>query len=99
MFSRIRSKIGTKRLAEIFAIIKNQLQKKGLRLEVFSFVDASHLISSPNLWEERDKAIKKKYDKLNNTTLPKVARDKQARIGCKGKNKFWYGYKKHVSFE
>lgn len=27
------------------------------------------------------------------------ARDKEARIGCKGGNKFWYGYKKHVSVD
>jgi len=39
--------------------------------------------------------MKKKYDKLNNETLPKVAHDSEARIGCKGGNKFWYGYKKH----
>ena len=31
--------------------------------------------------------------------LPKVAHDKQARIGCKGKNKYWYGYKKHISMD
>lgn len=31
--------------------------------------------------------------------MPKVARDKQARIGCKGGIKFWYGYKKHVSVD
>lgn len=29
--------------------------------------------------------------------MPTVARDKQARIGCK--DKFWYGYKKHVSVD
>ena len=45
------------------------------------------------------KAIKEKYDLLNNETLPKVAYDKQARIGCKGKDKFWYGFKKHVSVD
>jgi len=67
--------------------------------EVFSFVDASHLISKANLWKERDKAIKKKYEKLNNEILPKVAHDKQAKIGCKGKDKYWYGYKKHVSVD
>jgi len=65
--------------------------------EVFSFVDASHMISKANLWKERDKAIKKKYEKLNNDVLPKVAHAKQARIGCKGKDKHWYGYKRHVS--
>lgn len=65
--------------------------------EVFSFVDTSHLIA--NLWQKRDKAIKEKYDKLNNEVLPKLAVDKQARIGCKGKDKFWYGYKQHVSVD
>ena len=31
-----------------------------------------------------------------NETLPKVAHDKEARFGCKGGDKFWYGYKEHV---
>ena len=31
--------------------------------------------------------------------MPKIANDKQARIGCKGKNKYWYGFKKHVSVD
>lgn len=53
--------------------------------EVFSVVDASHLIAKANLWKERDEAIKAKVEKLNNETLPKVAVDKQARIGCKEK--------------
>ena len=64
--------------------------------EVFSFIDSSHLIAKAALWEERDKAIKIKHSKLNNAVLPKVAHDKQARIGCKGKKKYWYGYKKHA---
>jgi len=61
--------------------------------EFFSVVDASHLIAKANLWEARDKAKKSKYQKLNNEVLPEVACDKEAKIGCKGKNKFWYGYK------
>ena len=67
--------------------------------EVFTFIDASHLISKSTLWKERDKAIKKKYDKLNNEILPKIATDKQAKFGCKGNNKFWYGFKKHTSVD
>ena len=67
--------------------------------EVFNFVDASHLIAKANLWKERDKAIKEKLEQLNNNTLAKVSSDRQARIGCKGKNKYWYGYKKHVSVD
>ncbi|MGB4191294.1 MAG: transposase [Rickettsiales bacterium] len=67
--------------------------------KLFTFVDASHLISKANLWEERDEARKQKYEKLNNETMPEVAYDQQAKIGCKGGSKFWYGYKKHVSVD
>lgn len=99
VFTKIRSRIGTKILSKIFSDLRDQLKKSGVMNEVFSFVDASHLIAKANLWQERDKAIKEKYDRLNNETLPKVAYDKQARIGCKGKDKFWYGFKKHVSVD
>jgi hypothetical protein len=59
--------------------------------EVFTFVDASHLISKASLWERRDEARKQKYEKLNNEVLPKAAHDTQAKIGCKDGSKFWYG--------
>jgi transposase, IS5 family len=96
VFGRIRNRIGTNKLSKIFAGLRDQLKSQGYMNEVFSFVDASHLIAKANLWQERDQAIKQKYDRLNNETLPKVAYDKQARIGCKGKDKYWYGYKKHA---
>lgn len=99
VFSKLRTKIGTNRLSKIFATFRDQLRVQGYMSEVFTFVDASHLISKANLWEERDEARKKKYDKLNNKVLAEVAHDKQARIGCKGGSKFWYGYKKHVSVD
>ena len=99
VFTRIRKKIGTSLLSKLFEQLRNQLKAKGYMNEVFTFIDASHLLAKANLWEERDKAIKEKYDKLNNQILPKVARDKQARIGCKGKDKYWYGYKKHASVD
>ena len=67
--------------------------------EVFNFVDATHLISKANLWKERDKAIKEQYEKLNDESLSKVSHDKDAKIDCKGKNKLWCGYKKHVSVD
>ena len=67
--------------------------------EVFTFIDASHLISKASLWQERDEAIKQKYDKLNNKNISKFAKDKQADYGCKGGNKFWYGFKKHSSVD
>lgn len=99
LFGKIRKKIGTDRLSKLFTAIRDSLQSEGYMNEVFSFVDASHLISKATLWKERDAAIKKKMKKLNNETLPKVSHDKEARIGCKGKDKFWYGFKKHVSVD
>jgi len=99
VFSKIRARIGTQLLSKIFAELRDQLKRQGVMNEVFSFVDASHLIAKVSLWQERDKAIKEKYDRLNNEILPKVAVDKQARMGCKGKKKYWYGYKQHVSVD
>lgn len=96
VFSKFRKNIGTRFMSEVFGDLREQLKQHGLISEVFSFVDASHLISKANLWKERDKAIQERYEKLNNEVLPKVAKDTQARIGCKGGNKFWYGYKKHA---
>jgi len=37
--------------------------------EVFTFVDASHLIAKASLWEEWDEALKQKFEKLNNEVL------------------------------
>jgi IS5 family transposase len=99
IFSKLRSKIGTHLLANIFNEVKDMLKSKGYMNEVFTFIDASHLVSKANLWKERDKAISKELEKLNNQTLPKVAYDKQAKFGAKGKNKFWYGFKKHISVD
>jgi IS5 family transposase len=105
LFSKLRSKIGTKRLSKIFNEVKNILKSKGYMNEVFTFIDASHLVAKADLWAERDKLIAdkqnklKQLEKLNNDNLPKVAYDKQARFGAKSKNKFWYGFKKHVSVD
>lgn len=99
VFCRMRHKIGTSLLSKIFSTFRDQLRSQGFISEVFTFVDASHLISKASLWEEREAARVKKFENLNNKVLPKVATDKQARIGCKGKSKYWYGYKKHVSVD
>ena len=99
VFCNARKRIGTHTLSKIFADLRDQLKTAGVMSEVFTFVDATHLISKANLWKERDQAIKAKYDQLNNEVLPKVAFDQEARIGCKGKDKFWYGYKQHTSVD
>ena len=99
VFSNARKRIGTNKLAKIFNILRDQLREQGYMNEVFTFIDASHLISKAALWKERDEAIKEKYEKLNNDNLPKFATDKQANFGCKGGSKFWYGFKKHASVD
>ena len=96
---KFRSRLGSQALSQIFSQLRNQLKVRGLMNEVFTFVDASTLISKASLWEERDALRQQNYENMNNKTLPKVAHDKQARIGAKSKNKFWYGYKKHVSVD
>ncbi len=37
------------------------MRVKGLMSEVFTFVDASHLVSKAALWEERDMLIKHRH--------------------------------------
>ncbi len=76
VFSKVRTKIGTNMLSKIFRLFREQLRSKGYMSEVFTFVDASHLISKASLWEERDEARRQKYKKLNNESLPKIAYDK-----------------------
>ena len=98
-FCRIRERIGTERLSRLFEKMRDEMKSAGYMSEVFTFVDATHLISKANLWKERDEAIKQGYEKLNNEVLPKMSADNEMRIGCKGKNKFWYGYKQQVSVD
>ena len=99
LFGQVRERIGTDKLSKLFGIMRDQLREKGYMSEVFTFVDSSHLISKANLWRERDEIIKRRYEKLNNLNISKVAKDKEARIGCKGNDKFWFGFKKHVSVD
>jgi IS5 family transposase len=98
-FGRVRSLIGTKRIGKIFQTINNKTKDAGILRPVFSFVDASAIKAKETTWEQRDKAIKEGEDKLNNDNIDKYSSDKDARFGCKGKSKFWYGYKKHVSVD
>ena len=85
-----------KKNRELTTRSKNKRDQKILR-EVFHFVDSSAIISKETTWAQRDQALKDGEEKLNNKNVSKYAADKDARFGCKGKNKFWYGYKRHVS--
>lgn len=98
-FGDFRKRLGTKRLMDIFNRLRASLKAHGLVREVFTFVDASHLISKLSTWSDRDKAIAKGLETFNNLTASKVAADKQARFGNKGKDKYWYGYKEHTNVD
>lgn len=96
---KYRNLIGTRQMGNLFSEVKRQMQGKGFCSEVFTFIDATALVSKLSLWEERDKAITAGYEKLNNEVLPKVSADPEARIGAKSDKKFWYGFKKHVAVD
>lgn len=98
-FGRIREILGTKRIGKIFEVINAKATEKKIFRDVFSFVDASAVKVKETTWKERDKAIKEGEEKLNNDNVDKYSADSDARFGCKGKDKFWYGYKKHMSVD
>ena len=98
-FSRIRKTIGTKRIGEIFQSIIKKAEKAKILRNIFTFVDASAVITKETTWAERDKAITNGEEKLNNDNIENYSSDKEARFGCKGKDKFWYGYKNHTSVD
>lgn len=91
--------LGTSQLMDIFSLVRNSLQSMGLIREIFTFVDTSQLISKLTTWDDRDRAIKQGLDRFNNQTAGEVAADKQVRFGYKGKQKYWFGYKEHVSVD
>jgi IS5 family transposase len=98
-FSRIRKTLGTKRIGQAFKNILQKAEEKGIVREVFTFVDATAIKTKETTWQERDKALAEGEEKLNNKNIENYSADKDARFGCKGKTKFWYGYKAHVSVD
>jgi IS5 family transposase len=107
-FSYLRTRIGTKRLAKLFNRVVESLRASGIIRGVFTFVDASTLLSRVNVWEARDRALADRQNrerdaagngKLNNKNVDQYSSDSEARFGCKGKKNFWFGYKRHVSVD
>lgn len=94
-FGKLRKRIGPERLAEIFHKVNEAMKKKNLFGEVFTFIDASSIITKTALWEERDRAIKAGEEKLNNAIVSNYAADKDAKWGAKSKTNLWFGYKRH----
>ncbi len=56
-FSLVRKRLGTEGIGDLYKSVNQSLKSAGLVREVFTFVDATQLISKISLWEERDKAI------------------------------------------
>lgn len=94
-FGQFRQRLGTANLGQIFQKINQSLRDKGLVSDTFHFIDGSGIVTKTALWEERDKALSEGEKKLNNLNVKKYAADPQATYGCKGKDKFWFGYKRH----
>lgn len=94
-FGKLRKRIGTKRVAVFFKDVNTSLEAHGLFGNVFTFIDASSIITKTALWEERDRAIADGAKKLNNENVTHYAADKDARWGAKSKTNIWFGHKRH----
>jgi len=98
-FCKLRKRLGTKRIANLFKQTNKILEGYGMFGNVFKFIDASAIVTKKALWKERDKAIADGEEKLNNLNVEKYAADKQAKWGAKSKNNIWFGYKRHTSVD
>lgn len=95
-FSKFRDRVGVERIVNLFNKAVQQLKDQGVVKSSFHFLDSTAVISKISLWEEYDKAkADKECLRLCNENISNYAVDPDARIGCKGKNKFWFGYKRH----
>ena len=98
-FCKLRKRIGATRVADMFNHVNEILKGYGLFGNVFTFIDASSVVSKTHLWEERDRAIKEGAETLNNVNVEKYAKDTEARWGAKSKSNIWFGYKRHESVD
>lgn len=98
-FGKLRKRLGTKRIKDLFDQINKMLEEAGLIGGTFTFVDSTGIVSKLALWEERDRAIEAGEKKFNNAVVGKYVADKDARFGSKGKNKCWFGYKRQLDVD
>lgn len=98
-FGKLRKRLGTKNIADLFQRINSILDEHKLFGHTFSFLDASAIVTKNQLWKERDKAIKEGADTLNNINVKDYAADSDARWGQKSKSNIWFGYKLHANVD
>jgi IS5 family transposase len=98
-FGRVRTLLGADKIGKIFRLMVEKAEERNVVRKVFTFVDATAVKAKETTWAERDKALAEGAEKLNNNNVQDYSADKDARFGCKGKEKFWFGYKKHVSVD
>jgi IS5 family transposase len=94
-FGKLRKRLGTKPIADLFHTVNEVMENRGLVGNIFTFIDASALVTKTALWEERDRAILEGEEKLTNTNVSREAADPDARFGAKSSKKIWFGYKRH----
>lgn len=98
-FSKLRARLGAKRIATLFTEVNATLESRGLFGNVFTFIDASSIITKTALWKERDRAIKDGKERLNNKNVQQYAADTDARWGAKSKTNIWFGHKRHTAVD
>lgn len=98
-FCRFRKLMGPHHVGKLFKAIVKRSEKAGIMRGVFRFADATAVITKETTWAERDKALAEGESALNNSNVKKYSADPEARFGCKGRSKFWFGYKGHVSVD
>lgn len=82
-FCKLRKRLGAKSIADLFNAANQELRTKGLFGDVFKFIGASSIISKTALWKERDEAIKRGEEKLNNANVSEYGSGQDAKWGAK----------------
>lgn len=98
-FGKLRKRLGASRLADILEQVNTVLDSHGLFGNVFTFIDASSIITKTALWEERDRALEDGAAQLNNLNVSRYAADSDARWGAKSQTNLWFGYKRHEAVD
>lgn len=105
-FCRVRKNMGEERISVLFAKVVQDSQMRRIIKKVESFVDASAIRRKEAEWKKRDEdkeKEKKEWEKGKSANsakaIAKFSGDREARWGCKGEKKYWFGYKRHVSVD